>query len=262
MPSLSPTMTQGTIAAWKKAPGDLLKPGDILCEIETDKAVVGFEVQDEGVLASILAQPGPELRCGEPIALLVDDEEAYATFLKSGYKPQLSSEPASPATPQTNVIESVAPPVSAIAGERRLSPAAKHMVDSKRLDVSKVIGTSKGGLVSKADVILAVKSGVATSMSKGSEAATASLPSSATPAAASTPSKENISVTPKTEKMSTSASVAANPSSPVDAGSYVDIPNNRMRTVIAKRLTESKCTVPHTILTTQVKSYPADLYLS
>lgn len=81
MPSLSPTMEAGTIASWNLEEGQSFAAGDILCEVETDKATVSFEAQDEGVVAKILADAGPnEIQCGEPILITVEDESDVGAF--------------------------------------------------------------------------------------------------------------------------------------------------------------------------------------
>ena len=117
LPALSPTMTHGTIAAWLRKPGEAVKAGDTLCEIDTDKASVGFEVQDDAVLALILQNAhGPELKCGSPIALTVEDAAAYEAFLKldpSSYAVSATAAPTAAAAPSSSAASSVAPTVSA-----------------------------------------------------------------------------------------------------------------------------------------------------
>lgn len=230
MPSLSPTMTHGTISTWLMKPGDKLGPGDILCEIETDKASVGYEVQDDGVLAKILVEAkGSELKVGEPIALIVEDEAAYKIFLTL---PADASAYTSPSNASDST--SSAPPagVNTTAGvEVRLSPAARHMVESLSLDISKVIGTSKGGIISKSDLLeQAIKNKPA--IAKHTATAATAHVQAVAPAA-------HVSVSPSAPVPSVSLSTE-----PVN-DKYTDIPNSNMRKVIAKRLTESKATVPH-----------------
>lgn len=202
MPSLSPTMTAGTIASWKKQVGDKLKAGDILCEIETDKASVGFELQDEGILAKILvAAQGPEITCGSPIALIVEDENAFAAFQKMD-----PSEYSIAAPPSS---EAASPAVVAAAS----APAKSH----GRKPLIKFIGK------------------------RGKQAATAAA--TATFAAAqSIPSSSSSSVSASAS--STQIAAPAISLEPVN-NSFTDVPNSNMRKVIAKRLTESKSTVPH-----------------
>ena len=171
MPSLSPTMTHGTISLWKAAPGAELNAGDVLCEIETDKASVGFEMQESCVLAKILVPAqSSETAVGLPIALTVEDAAAYAEFLKadpSSYK-HLEGSPAQPAAAPASapaVVAAPAPVVAAAAqtaGPQQFSPAARHMAQSQGLNTHAVVGTAKGGRISKCDLVLSVKAGVAT----------------------------------------------------------------------------------------------------
>lgn len=245
MPSLSPTMTHGTISAWKKAPGDQLRPGDILCEIETDKASVGFEVQDDGVLAHILVSAhGPELKCGEAIAYTVDDVESYAAFVAAG-----SVIPTTPVTAAPVTVPQATTPAAALAAstavptaspvplsKQRLSPAARHIVDSQRLDTSRVHGTAKGGIISKSDIVLAIQAGLAVSSKV------------AVPAVSQTVSPVAAAPTPAATSTVQIASPVRQP--PLSLGDpvnsrFTDIPNSNMRKVIARRLAESKATVPH-----------------
>eukprot|EP00607_Mallomonas_marina_P010756 CAMPEP_0182421830 /NCGR_PEP_ID=MMETSP1167-20130531/7342_1 /TAXON_ID=2988 /ORGANISM="Mallomonas Sp, Strain CCMP3275" /LENGTH=496 /DNA_ID=CAMNT_0024599349 /DNA_START=277 /DNA_END=1767 /DNA_ORIENTATION=- len=300
-------MEAGTIAAWKKQPGDTLSPGDILCEIETDKATVGFEVQDDGVLAQIIASVGVEMKCGAPIAVTVDDEDDYKEFLASG---GAVATPAIPPTPPPSTVKTepvlvsefhgshspsaspvtgtplpslgphftpTGPPASltdpspqmpggvepvlvsefhgshsplahrvSIPSSVRLSPAARHMVQSDRLDISRVVGSSKGGLISKGDVILAVKSGLATKATVSQSPPPTTTPTPAPTLVTTTPP---LSVSPSLPTpITTSTSVSVSPS-----GGYTDIPANKMRKIIAKRLTESKATVPHSYMSTSVE---------
>lgn len=229
-------MTQGSISSWKKSPGDELKPGDILCDIETDKASVGFEIQDEGVLAKILVEAsGKELACGEPIALIVEDKEAYATFLTmdpSSY----STSPLPSATTLPPTANETTPSHSS-KSSARFSPAAKHMIQSAGLSVSdassKIVGTAKHGLISKSDVVLAQSNG---SLKQTAVLTPAAVVAALAPAAvAPTPSIPAPTYSPT-------------PSGPVN-DRFTDIPNSNMRKIIAKRLAESKATVPHLYLT-------------
>lgn len=239
MPSLSPTMTHGTVAAWKKKPGDSLSAGDVMCEIDTDKASVALEVQDDGVLAKILVDAlGSELLVGSTIALTVDDNEAYKTFLSldpSSYSALLGSGLGSVAAP-TAITPA---PMTAAQVTQRLSPAASHMVNSKNIDISAVKGTSKGGLISKSDLVLALKSGVAKTGGVAKAAplpvAAVSLPTSPQPAPVALPSFVHASID---SVDLTHGGIPVN-------DKYVDIPNTNMRKIIAKRLTESKAQVPH-----------------
>lgn len=255
MPSLSPTMTQGIISSWKKSPGESLVPGEILCDIETDKATVGYEMQDEGVLAKILVEAGTnELKCGEPIALIVEDIEAYQSFLKSGGD---ISVPNTASNPAVTLPE---PPIQVISkgtNSNILSPAARHLVDSKNLDIKDLQGTARGGRVTKADVILGIKNGSIKSTEKTTITSFLEVSSSA-PVASNVPlSNTPVDLVANVVKPSTTTSAISPISIKLSSDSfpkekYTDIPNNRMRSVIAKRLTESKTTVPHSYYTSQI----------
>jgi pyruvate dehydrogenase E2 component (dihydrolipoamide acetyltransferase) len=157
-------MQQGTISAWLKQPGDELSAGDVMCEIETDKASVGFEFQDDAVLAKILVEAqGPEIKVGQPIALTVEDSAAYEEFLKLSADEQMASvgsasatSPAPADTPAAAAPSPAAPSTTdGVAGtqNKRVSPAARHMIESQNLDITSVVGTARHGLISKSDVV-------------------------------------------------------------------------------------------------------------
>ena len=263
MPSLSPTMTHGTISIWKSKPGDELKAGDILCEIETDKASVGFEMQDNCVLAKILVDAqGSEIACGIPIALTVDDMDDYAIFKTldpSSYQHLIGSPVAAvPSSPVATTkvssdpieLSTPTPPVAAIAptskASQQFSPAARHMVESKALDTTGLQGSAKRGLISKSDVVLGIKSGQVKEDDVKKKILSQALTKPVSTIAVTAP----VIISPP-------APIHAFPATTVNAATlleisqkpandrYVDIPNSNMRKVIAKRLTESKSTVPH-----------------
>jgi len=246
-------MTHGTISIWKSKSGDELKAGDILCEIETDKASVGFEMQDNSVLAKILVDAlGPEIACGIPIALTVDDMEDYAAFSKldpSIYQHLIGSsinatphDPVAAPKVSSDSIGLSAPVAVATTSKtpQLFSPAARHMVESKSLDTTGLQGSAKRGLISKSDVILGIKSGQVKEDDTRKKVLSQALTVSAVPVVASTP-----------VATSTFPAITVNKATPLEVSQkpvndrYVDIPNSNMRKVIAKRLTESKSTVPH-----------------
>jgi pyruvate dehydrogenase E2 component (dihydrolipoamide acetyltransferase) len=244
MPSLSPTMTHGTISLWKASPGTELKAGDVLCEIETDKASVGFEMQENCVLAKILVEAhGPETAVGCPIALTVEDAAAYEAFVKSdpsSYKhlegnasaaALASSQPAQSAT--TNEASHAAPAAS--SGPQRFMPAAPPQAEAPGGVMTGGVGAAKGGRITKGDLLQGLKAGTV-------KAGAAKKHVAQTTTAAPTQAQ----ATPASAAPSAPASSSAGPSqsAPVNEH-YKDIPNSNMRKVIAKRLTESKATVPH-----------------
>lgn len=230
-------MTHGTISLWKASPGTELKAGDVMCEIETDKASVGFEMQENCVLAKILVEAhSPETPVGSPIALTVEDTAAFEAFVKmdpSAYKHLEGVAAVVAVSPAQAPVAAAAPQgnnTAAPSGPQRFMPAARHMAESQGLITAGVVGTAKGGRISKGDLLLGLKAGTVTAGAAKRQttpvAAAAAVPQSA-PAPAQ------------------SVHVAVSSSSAPVNSRYVDIPNSNMRKVIAKRLTESKATVPH-----------------
>src|ERR1700678_3494253 len=148
MPALSPTMTEGTLARWLKKEGETVKAGDVIAEIETDKATMEVEAVDEGVLGRILVQDGTEgVKVNAPIAVLVDAGEAVpsaaaptpAPAAKS-VTPAPSSTPAAtpvPAAAPAPVTKAAAPNGHAVDGERIFaSPLARRMASQAGIDLS------------------------------------------------------------------------------------------------------------------------------
>ncbi|KAL1935250.1 hypothetical protein VTP01DRAFT_4390 [Rhizomucor pusillus] len=228
MPALSPTMTQGGIGAWQKKVGDEVVPGDVLVEIETDKAQMDFECQEEGFLAKILVETGTkDFPVGKPIAVLVEEESDIAAFESftaedagAAAAPKAAEEAPKEEKPKAEsapVQESA--PVSAPSadGDRvKASPFARKTANERNIDISQVSGTGPGGRIVKSDV----------DNFKGAPAATTAAPAPQQPAAYAPQS---------------AASEA-----------YTDIPTSNMRRVIATRLSESKQLVPHYYVTVEV----------
>ncbi|RHY10912.1 hypothetical protein DYB34_001895 [Aphanomyces astaci] len=144
MPALSPTMESGTIAAWLKKEGEVASAGDVLCQVETDKAVVDYEMQDDAVLAKILVQPGTAVDVGTLLAFTVDDEETYHALVSSGDLNKLTTDAiVAPSAPTTEAAASVTSAPAAdhadthrvprihFLGKRSLLPADHHAVAVK-----------------------------------------------------------------------------------------------------------------------------------
>ncbi|EME67507.1 pyruvate/2-oxoglutarate dehydrogenase complex protein, partial [Paramagnetospirillum caucaseum] len=224
MPALSPTMTEGTVARWLKAEGDAVKSGDILCEIETDKATMEFEAVDEGVLAKILVAGGTSgVAVNTPIAVLLEEGEDASAI----------STPPPPAQGAGGGREGVgaAPPAPTpalpqqsrgreheVAGRVFASPLARRIARDGKVDLAAVTGSGPHGRIVKADVEAAIASG------------SAGVPPASAP-------KPAVAPAPK----ATPAPAAASPFEPA----FEEIPNSSMRKVIARRLTEAKATIPH-----------------
>ncbi len=214
MPALSPTMTEGTLARWLKKEGDQVKAGDIIAEIETDKATMEVEAVDEGVLGKILVADGTEgVKVNDPIAVLIEAGEAVPT----GAAKPAAAAPAPTAAPAAVSAPAPAPTMNghaAQSGERIfVSPLAKRMAQQAGIDLAGVKGTGPGGRIVKADI-------------------EAFQPDAARPAAAvAAPAPAAAPATPK-------------PAVAITVPHRL-VPNSSMRKVIARRLTEAKSTIPH-----------------
>ena len=217
MPALSPTMTEGTLAKWLKGEGDSVVSGDIIAEVETDKATMEVEAVDEGVLGRILIGEGTEgVPINTPIAVLLEEgEDSSAADGFSGDAPAAAAAPAAAPAPAPTpaAAPAAAPAPAAQANGARIiaSPLARRMAEQAGLDLGAVNGSGPRGRIVKRDIEAAIAGGGA---------------SAAAPAAAPAP-------------------VMAAPT-PVPAGAAVtEQPNSGMRKVIAQRLQESKQTIPH-----------------
>jgi pyruvate dehydrogenase E2 component (dihydrolipoamide acetyltransferase) len=150
MPALSPTMTEGTLARWLKNEGDLVRAGDIIAEIETDKATMEVEAVDEGVLGKILVPGGTAgVKVNEVIAVLVEKGEVFSGAAAAAPAPSVV------AAPVVAAVAAAAPaPVAAAShGERAFaSPLARRMAQQAGLDVTKIAGSGPQGRVVKADI--------------------------------------------------------------------------------------------------------------
>ena len=233
MPALSPTMTEGTLARWLKKEGDVVKAGDVIAEIETDKATMEVEAVDEGVLGRILVGDGTEgVKVNDPIAILIDAGEAVPTAAAPAARP--AAAPAPVAAPPAATKPAVAPPAvaapapSAVAASpdgnghdttpSRIfaSPLARRMAAQSGIDLAALTGSGPGGRIVRADIDAAQKGGAPAP-------ATPSAPAAAPPAP---------------------APVARAPA-PAIAGPHKLVPHSSIRKVIARRLTEAKSTIPH-----------------
>ena len=248
MPALSPTMEEGTLAKWLVKPGDKVEAGDIMAEIETDKATMEFEAVDEGTIASIAVEEGTEgVKVGTVIAMLAeegedldqaaaaapsdaaeagDDETAGAAEADTGAKdepakaaPRASAEPARAAI-ETDTKAPAAPKDDS-GGRIIASPLARRIAEQKGVDLAGVSGSGPRGRIVKADV-------------EGLEAGVAPAKSEAAAPAPSAPPRP--------------ATLGGDLDAPYEAQKL-----NNVRKVIARRLTEAKQTIPHIYLTVDVR---------
>ena len=229
MPALSPTMEEGTLAKWLVKEGDTVKSGDILAEIETDKATMEFETIDEGTVQKILVPEGTDgVKVGAAILVLAgEDEDASAPAPKADAAPAAKPAPVAEPQKEPEVAKAAAPAPAApkaapaaAAGDRvKASPLARRIAEQKGVDISAVNGSGPNGRVVKADV-----EGAQPGAAKPA-AASAAAPA---PVAAAAPAPAPEGVPSETVKLS------------------------NMRKTIARRLTESKQQVPHIYLTVDI----------
>ena len=218
MPALSPTMEEGTLAKWLVKEGDKVASGDILAEIETDKATMEFEAVDEGTIAKIVVPEGTDgVKVGEVIALIAGEGEDAGAAAKAAPAPA----PAKAEAPKTEPAPAPAPspaPASAPAparadGDRaKASPLARRLAEAQGIDLAGLTGSGPSGRIVKADV----------------DSATGKAPKAAAPAAAA-PAVVETEIPHEVVKLS------------------------NMRKTIARRLTEAKQTIPHIYLTVDIR---------
>lgn len=245
MPALSPTMTEGTLATWVKKEGDAISAGDVIAEIETDKATMEVEAVDEGVLGKILVDGGSEnVAVNTPIALLLEEGEdasALASHTVGGAASAPAAAPAEAAAPTATASTPAAasPPTAAGGGRVAASPLARRIAQQNGLDITTLRGTGPGGRIVRIDVEHALAAGpAATQAAAPAPAAAAAAPAAAAPA----PAAASLPVGPDPKAIADQAGIP-----------YHEVPNSGMRKVIARRLTESKQTVPHFYLTVDIE---------
>ncbi|MDB5678733.1 pyruvate dehydrogenase complex dihydrolipoamide acetyltransferase [Sphingomonas bacterium] len=225
MPALSPTLEEGTLAKWLVKAGDTVKSGDLMAEIETDKATMEFEAVDEGVIAEIVVPEGTDnVKVGAVIAILAGEGEDASTA-KAAPAPK-NEAPKAEAPKEEPKAAAPAPspspaPTPAASGDRvKASPLARRIAAERGIEISALSGSGPNGRIVKADVEGA-KPGAAPSQAGSVSAAEA-------PAAAAKP--------------------ATVPDIPHEAAKLSNV-----RKTIARRLTESKQTVPHIYLTVDIR---------
>ena len=221
MPKLSDTMEEGTVVRWLKKEGEEVEIGDIIAEIETDKATMEMEAFDEGTLSSISVPEGGRAPVGSVIAILLEDGES--TDDSTAAPTPAAKTPAAIAAPVAAPV--AAPTATNDGGRLKVSPLARKIAAAEGIDLSTVTGTGPGGRIVKTDLSGAV----------------ASAPAAATPAPVAAP---------------TPAKAAPVPLSPVASGEDKRVELSSMRKIIAGRLLLSKTTIPHFYLHLEVDAAP------
>jgi pyruvate dehydrogenase E2 component (dihydrolipoamide acetyltransferase) len=221
MPALSPTMEEGTLAKWHVKVGDTVKAGDVIAEIETDKATMEVEAVDEGVVEAILVEAGSEnVKVNALIAKLTGEGDSApppAKAAPAAEAPKAAAAPAPAAAP-----EAASAPVAQTGDRVFASPLARRLAQTAGLDLKTIKGSGPHGRVVKADIEAASKGGA---------------PAAKAPAAASAPAAAAPRQVQSLEQMG------------IAPGSYDLIPLDGMRKTIARRLTDSFRDVPHFPLT-------------
>jgi pyruvate dehydrogenase E2 component (dihydrolipoamide acetyltransferase) len=230
MPALSPTMEEGTLAKWLVKEGDVVRSGQILAEIETDKATMEFEAVDEGIIGTLLVAEGTAgVKVNTPIAILVEDGETAGTA-PAPTKPVA----ATAAAPVPAPVAAASPTAPTPTGVRLFaSPLARRIAAEKGLDLTTVVGSGPHGRIVKADV-----AGLARPASIAAAPVTA-----AAPVAQQTPSSPSMATSATAE---TVAKMFAD-------RNYEVVELDGMRKTIAARLTEAKQTIPHFYLRRSVQ---------
>ena len=233
MPALSPTMEEGTLAKWLVKEGDTVSSGDIIAEIETDKATMEFEAVDEGVIGKILITEGSEgVKVNTPIAVLLEDGETADDMAKSATAPTNAAAPeTAPVVAPVAAAPAAPAPAAPLQDGARVfaSPLARRIAADKGLDLTQINGSGPRGRIVKADVL------------------SATATTTTTPAA-------SASASPAAASAITAPSVSADAIAKLYADrEYTEIPLDGMRKTIAARLTEAKQTIPHFYLRRDIR---------
>jgi pyruvate dehydrogenase E2 component (dihydrolipoamide acetyltransferase) len=232
MPALSPTMEEGTLAKWLVKEGDVVKSGQVIAEIETDKATMEFEAVDEGTIGQILVAEGTAgVKVNTAIAVLLEEGEAAGAAVA---KPAAAAPVAAAAAAPVAVAAPVAAAVAPVAAGARVfaSPLARRIAKEKGLDLTRVAGSGPHGRIVRADV-------------EGASPV-AAVASAATPAA--------VTATAAPTKAAMPTGMAAETVMKMYADrAFTEVPLDGMRRTVAARLTEAKQTIPHFYLRREVR---------
>ncbi|KAF3422257.1 hypothetical protein E2986_01927 [Frieseomelitta varia] len=219
MPALSPTMTTGTIVKWLKKEGDEIEPGDALAEIQTDKAVMTFEVEDEGIFAKILVPEGNQVEVGQLIAITVEKGMDWKNVVvPTTTKPSATAPTAATAADKTPA-----------ASEQVYGLAVRRLLEEYGLSANLIKGTGRPNRLLKSDVLAYIQTNNVKKLTLKSEGA------------------------PKVAKAKQEASDVKVHVPSGGPSSYEDIPVSNIRGVIAKRLGESKSSIPHSYAFIDIK---------
>ncbi len=290
LPKLSPTMEEGVLLRWVKKEGDKVSPGDLVAEVETDKANMDFNIEDEGTLLKLLVKEGQTVKLGAPVAIIGkpgDDivallaqaqgqmSAAPAAAPPAAAAPAATAAPAAKATPAATASPSPAPVVAAppraaaVAaapapspqpGAKLLaSPLAKTLAAELGVDLRTVRGSGPGGRVVERDVRAAAGASDAGVVAAPLDATDSAIVTGAIEQNFSTPIDVSFSgpvAAPHAQPATANALATRRTTDDAAAGDFVDVPASNMRKRIAARLTEAKNSAPHFYLMRQFDAAP------
>jgi len=258
LPKLSPTMEEGVLVRWTKKEGDKVSPGDLVAEVETDKANMDFNIEDEGVLLKFLVKEGDTVKLGAPVAIIGKAGEDVSSLMEQAKQPAAASAKAEPAPaakqepakkepaavkpkpqpkPQPQAQAQAQAQPTAAGGRVLASPLAKSLAIELGIDLRTIEGTGPGGRIVERDVRGAADGGITARRSGNGHAAEA---------------PDDASDHEQTQAIAVRARA---PLAGAD-DDYEDIPASNMRRRIAARLTEAKRDIPHFYLMRQLDAAP------
>ncbi|CAK75228.1 unnamed protein product (macronuclear) [Paramecium tetraurelia] len=258
LPALSPTMEKGNLMKWLVKEGDRISPGDVICEIETDKATVGFEVQEDGYIAKLMVPAGSkDIKLGTILAISTpkkDNVPSFTNYTLEGAAAAAQTTQAQPPQQQQQQQQTITneTPVQTVSqsGQRIFaSPLAKEFAKINNVPLEYVKGTGIDGSIVKKDVERFLSSGSKPEVQQQQQVITppqqqqTQAPSQEQPAQQTPP--------PAQAKQQTKPAAASKPVA-IEGNPYVDTELTNMRLTIAARLLESKTTIPHYYLTMTV----------
>ena len=265
MPKLSPTMETGVIAQWLVKVGDTIKEGDVLADIETDKATMQMKSYDDGIIVHIDHAAGDEVALGQRVMVLAkkgEDAKQVAAGLGLGgaqaapasktaeteVKPAIAASGSTGATTSGNGQQEVAePPVEAHGGRLKASPLARKMAESSQLDLNRIRGTGPGGRIIRRDIEAYLSGSPVQAPAPAATAGGTATPPASTPAQApvirpATPPAPAAPTAPIARPTAAAAPLAAQ-----------RIPHSRMRKTIAQRMLQAKQTAPEIHVTVEIR---------
>ena len=265
MPKLSPTMETGVIAQWLVKVGDTIKEGDVLADIETDKATMQMKSYDDGIIVHIDHAAGDEVALGQRVMVLAkkgEDAKQVAAGLGLGgaqaapasktaeteVKPAVAASGSTEATASGNGQQEVAePPVEAHGGRLKASPLARKMAESSQLDLNRIRGTGPGGRIIRRDIEAYLSGSPVQAPAPAATAGGTATPPASTPAQApvirpATPPAPAAPTAPIARPTAAAAPLAAQ-----------RIPHSRMRKTIAQRMLQAKQAAPEIHVTVEIR---------